>query len=239
VVPRWFAATQVFLVSGLPTALLIAVGLYVAGYPMTADGAIATADTAKISLQYFAMTGLFDTALIAILIRFFLALSGESSADVFLGRRRPIGEVIRGLALVPLLLIGVVLVTNAILRWMPALHNVSTNPLERYMDSPFKAGVFLIVVILAGGVREELQRAFILHRFEQSLGGARVGLFVWTAAFALLHLPQGYDAVLAVGLLGLVWGVIYLRRRSAIIPMVSHAGFDVLEVLQQLVTRTL
>jgi membrane protease YdiL (CAAX protease family) len=238
-VSRWFAAIQIFLVSGLPTGLLIAGALYLAGYPMTAEGAIATADTAKISFQYFAMTGLLDTALIAILIRIFLVISGESSAELFLGRRRPAGEVLRGLALIPLLLVGVIAVTAAISRWLPSLHNVQTNPLERYMDSPFKAGVFLIVVILAGGVREEIQRAFVLHRFEQSLGGANVGLVVWSVAFALLHVPQGFDAAIAVGCLGLLWGVIYLRRRSAIIPMVSHAGFDVLEVLQQLLVRTL
>src|SRR5262249_40193337 len=163
---------------------------YLAGYPLTAEGAIATADTAKISFQYFALTGLLDTALIAILIRIFLFISGESSAALFLGPRRPLGEVLRGLALIPLLLIGVVAVTAAIARWLPTLHNVATNPLERYMDSPFKAGIFLIVVILAGGVREEIQRAFVLHRFEQSLGGAKVGLIVWSATFALLHLPQ-------------------------------------------------
>jgi membrane protease YdiL (CAAX protease family) len=54
---------------------------------------------------------------------------------------------------------------------------------------------------------------------------------IWSAAFGLFHLPQGKDAALAVGVLGLFWGLIYLRRRSAVAPMVSHAGFDVAEIL--------
>ncbi len=99
--------------------------------------------------------------------------------------------------------------------------------------------MFIIVVILAGGVREELQRGFILHRFDQRLGGARVGLAIFSLAFGLFHLQQGFDVAIAVGLLGVVWGLVYIRRRSVVIPMVSHAGFDVVQVLQQVLLRSL
>ena len=33
------------------------------------------------------------------------------------------------------------------------------------------AAIFALVVMIAGGVREEIQRGFVLHRFEQYLGG--------------------------------------------------------------------
>jgi CAAX protease family protein len=230
-VSRLFAAVQVFLVCGIPTQLLVFAVLLGSGSPMTADGAALTADVSKISLEFFAMTSLFDTALIAILIRIFLAISGENSSDVFLGRRRLGGEILRGIGLVPVCLFVVVGLVNLIARWVPNLHNVPTSPYESYMQTPLRAGIFIVVVILAGGVREELQRAFVLHRFEQRLGGAGVGLVIWSAAFGLFHLPQGKDAALAVGVLGLFWGLIYLRRRSAVAPMVSHAGFDVAEIL--------
>jgi len=88
-------------------------------------------------------------------------------------------------------------------------------------------------------VREELQRGFILHRFDQCLGGAWVGLAVFSVAFGLFHLQQGFDVAIAVGLLGVFWGVLYIRRRSVVMAMTSHAGFDVAEVLQQLLVRTL
>ena len=36
---------------------------------------------------------------------------------------------------------------------------------------------------------------------------------------------QGLDAaVTTTGLLGAFWGIIYLRRRSAAVPIVSHAA---------------
>jgi membrane protease YdiL (CAAX protease family) len=89
-----------------------------------------------------------------------------------------------------------------------------------------------VVAIMAGGVREELQRAFLLRRFERHLGGAAVGVAVLSVGFGLGHIVQGWDAVVTTGLLGAFWAVVYLRRRSTIAPVVSHAGFNSLEVLR-------
>ena len=52
-------------------------------------------------------------------------------------------------------------------------------------------------------------------------------------------MPQGFDVAIAVGLLGVIWGLIYIRRRSVVAPMVSHAGFDVVQVLQQVLLHSL
>ena len=237
--PWWFAALQVVLICGVPTQLIVFAALVGAGTPMGADGSLFTLDPTKISLQFFASLSLFDTALVALLIRVFLALSGESSNDVFIGGRSIAREFVRGLVLLPLLWFGVAGLIALLGRVYPTLHNVPQNPLGVYMDTPMKAAIFIVVVILAGGIREELQRAFILHRFEQRLGGAYVGLAIFSVAFGLLHLEQGFDVAIAVGTLGLLWGLIYLRRRSVVAPMVSHAGFDVAQVLGQLLLKTL
>lgn len=228
---RVFAAIQVFLVSGIPTQIIVFGLLIGTGSVMGADGTWVTADPNKISLQFFAMSSLLDTALIAIFIRVLLAISGERSHDVFLGNRRTRREMALGLALIPALYGLVIVMTLAVQTWFPSLHNVAKNPFEAYMDTPLKAGVFIMVVMLAGGVREELQRAFIIHRFEQSLGGAWVGLLIYGVIFSLFHVQQGIDVALIVGVLGLVWGLLYIRRRSAVANMVSHAGFDVAQVL--------
>ena len=94
------------------------------------------------------------------------------------------------------------------------------------------AAVFAVVVVVAGGVREEIQRAFLLHRFEQWLGGGAVGVAIVSVAFGSGHLLQGLDAAVATGVLGAFWGVVYLRRRSMVAPMVSHAGFNLLQLAQ-------
>ncbi len=230
---RFIAACEVTAVSGLPTQVLIGLSLALGGMPIF-DG-----DGAGISLEFLATLILIDTAIMSILIRVFLSLSGETSKDVFLGVRPLRGEVLRGVALVPVALIGVTLVVVALRTTMPWLHNVTESPIEAYLRTPLDAAIFLVVAVLAGGVREELQRAFILHRFGQYLGGLRVGLVLFSIAFGLFHFDQGFDVAIAIGLLGLLWGVLYIRRRSVVASMVSHAGFNATQVIWAVTARSM
>ena len=42
---------------------------------------------------------------------------------------------------------------------------------------------------------------------------------------------QGADAAITTGVLGAFWGIAYLRRRSVVAPVISHAGFDLLQIV--------
>jgi membrane protease YdiL (CAAX protease family) len=229
--PRWFAAMQVFLVCGIPTQL-VAAAVLALGLRMP------LLDANGISFEFIATVSLLDTAIVALLIRLFLTLSGERSADVFIGARPVGGEIVRGVLWLPVVFVvvtGVVLGIRTIAPWM---HNVEKSPFEAFLNTPLQAAIFLVVVVLAGGVREELQRAFILHRFDQRLGGVKLGLALFTLAFGLFHIDQGYDVAAAICLLGLFWGIVYIRRRSAILPMVNHATFNATQVLQIVLARS-
>jgi membrane protease YdiL (CAAX protease family) len=230
--PRWFAMLQAFVICGIPTQLVVATVLIVGVGMQPFDGS-------ALSLEFFATLSFIDTAVVALLILIFLTLSGETSRDVFVGRRPVTREVLRGLALVPVIIVGVTAVVLGLRAVAPWMHNVQANPLEGFMHTPLEAAIFAVVVVLAGGVREELQRAFILHRFRQCLGGVKLGLAIFSVTFALLHLDQGYDVAVAVGLLGLFWGVMYIRRGSAVLGMANHAGFNAAQVAQVFLARSL
>jgi membrane protease YdiL (CAAX protease family) len=185
------------------------------------------------------MVSLIDTALVCLLIRLFLTLSNEDSTAVFIGHRPVRGEVLRGLVSLPIVFLAVTGIVLALRTLAPWTHTVKVSPFDAFLRSPLEASIFLVVVILAGGVREELQRGFILHRFEQRLGGIRLGLGLFTVLFGLLHLDQGIDVAIAVCLLGLFWGVLYIRRRSVVWAMTNHASFDAAQVIQAAVARSL
>jgi uncharacterized protein len=114
----------------------------------------------------------------------------------------------------------------------PALHNVPQNPFADLARTRGAAVMFGFVVMVAGGVREEIQRGFILHRFEQYLGGGPLGLVIFSVVFGLGHLEQGYDVAVATAALGAFWGALYLARRSVLAPMVAHAGFNLAQVVK-------
>jgi membrane protease YdiL (CAAX protease family) len=155
--------------------------------------------------------------------------------DLLLGGK-PIGSEAR--AGVPLVLVALVLglgVLFTIDQLAPSLRTVPDNPLQNLVHTPRDAAMFALVVVIAGGVREEIQRAFQLQRFERWLGGGSVGIVVTSLLFGVGHNLQGLDAMLTTGVLGAFWGIVYLRRRSVLAPIVSHSGFNLLQ-LSRIVT---
>ena len=168
------------------------------------------------------------------LILVFLRAHNESPRDVLFGARPVVREALLGIAMLPAVFMLVVVVLVVILKFAPFLHNVERNPLEDMLRTRADAVIFAVVVMIAGGVREEVQRGFIAHRFGQYLGGALWGVAVYSVFFGLAHFEQGYDAMIATGLLGFVWGLVYLARRSIVAPMVSHAAFNLTQLLKHL-----
>jgi membrane protease YdiL (CAAX protease family) len=157
---------------------------------------------------------------------------GQRPAALWLGTRSVSREALTGVVHVPVVFsIGAVLLLT-IRAFTPQLHDVDVNPFEALAGNSLRdAAMLTAVAIVAGGVREELQRAFLLDRFERFLGPPWAGVLVLSTAFGLGHLLQGRDAAIATGAMGAFWAVVYLRRRSSVAPMVSHALFNSLEVL--------
>lgn len=227
VLGRVVALLEVVICSDYPTQFAVAGTFAAFGWrPLDANG--------ELSVTYVVTLSLADTALLLGLVFFFLRAHGERPRAVFLGSRSVSAEAAAGLPLVfAALAIGVGLL-GLIQHFWPSLHTVAHNPLQEMIRRPRDAALFSVVVVVAGGVREELQRAFLLRRFEVWLGGGALGVVATSVAFGGGHVIQGLDAAMTTGTLGAFWGIVYLRRRSAVAPMVSHAGFDLVQIAQVL-----
>jgi membrane protease YdiL (CAAX protease family) len=222
---RFTAIAEILLCSSVPTQIALGALLRLFGLgPLEPNG--------QLSLAFVLALSMADTVVLIGLMVMLTRAHGERATDLWLGKRPVAREALVGLLLIPAVFLLVVVLLNALRIAAPWLHNVETNPLEQLAATPGQAAVFAVVAILAGGVREELQRAFLLQRFERHLGGATVGVIVLSTGFGLGHVVQGWDAVVTTGVLGAFWAVLYLRRRSMIAPLVSHAGFNSLEVLR-------
>lgn len=221
---RLIALAEVILCSSLPTQLLIQNAVALAGVRPWQSAGVPT-------LAFLAMTQLADSVLLIWLMVVLTRAHGERPAALWRGQARLWPEVWRGIALIPAILLGMAALMGLLARAAPWLHNVAENPFESLVDSPARAALMTLVVIVAGGIREELQRAFLLRRFERHLGGPRAGVLLLSLAFGAGHYVQGWDAVVTTTLVGAFWAVIYLRRRSVVAPVVSHAGFDAIQVV--------
>lgn len=221
----WQAWLEILICSGYPTQIVLGMLLKDLGVtPLTADGSLSATFVFALSLG--------DTVVLVGLILWFLISNGERPRDVFLGHRRAGHEAVVGMLSVPFVVALLLVLTLLIRAFLPFLHNVPENPLEGLMGTQTGLWMFLVVVIVAGGLREELQRAFLLHRFRHDLGSGVAGLLVTSVAFGLGHTLQGWDAAILTGALGATWGAIYLTRGSAIAPIVSHSLFNTAELLR-------
>lgn len=218
---RVVALVEVALCSDFPTQLTLSMLFVRLGFGPRGGG---------FDIRFIAPLLLIDTVVLVGLILLFLRVHGERPAEVFLGDRPWLGELRAALPMTVTAYFTALVVLLTLAAVAPWLHNVEENPLQGLLQAPGDAALFALVVVIAGGVREEMQRAFILRRFEQSLGGPAVGVVVSSVAFGFGHLVQGADAAVTTGVLGAFWGIAYLRRRSIVAPLVSHAGFDLLQI---------
>jgi membrane protease YdiL (CAAX protease family) len=225
---RLVALMEVLLCSDYPTQLALASTFAAFGYRPMVNG--------HLNVSYVASLSLLDTALLLGLILLFLRAHGEHPREVFLGTRSPWTETLIGLPLTVAATAIAIVILGAIRLLAPSLHDVAQNPLQALMHSRRDALVFGIVVVVAGGIREEVQRVFLLRRFEVWLGGAGVGIVVTSVLFGAGHQLQGTDVAIATGVLGAFWAAVYLLRRSSVASIVSHSGFNLLRIGQFLIT---
>jgi membrane protease YdiL (CAAX protease family) len=227
---RLGALIEVILCSGFPTQIFIISAMTLAGMQLEiAPGRWSPAFVSTLSML--------DTVLVIGLVVFFIKAHRERVSEVLLGSRRVVSELVLGLWLFPVVFGIALVVLVLVMTLAPQLHDVPRNPLEAMLQTRADAVMFAFVATIAGGVREEIQRGFILHRFSQFLGGGPVGILVYSILFGLGHRDQGWDATIAVATLGAIWGTIYLIRRSIVAPMVSHALFNLAQLVKFMALR--
>jgi membrane protease YdiL (CAAX protease family) len=222
-VARLRALLEVIACCGYPTQILIGVAVGLVGLGPTTE-------TGALNLRGLSLLLALDSIAIVSLVWWFLRAGGESPPQVLVGDRRWIAEAATGVSLMPLLFLLVIAVGLSVAKLAPWLRPPQ-NPFAALLGSPQDVVALALIGLVAGGVREEIQRAFILHRFEQHLGGAALGLVCFSLLFGLGHFVQGWAAVLTTTLLGAFWGIVYLRRRSIVAPMVSHSLFNLIQTL--------
>jgi membrane protease YdiL (CAAX protease family) len=225
---RAVALLEVIICSDFPTQLALAATFHVLGVrELGADGTL--------SLRYVVLLSLVDAGLLIALILFFLRAHGEQPRDVFLGTRPVEHEARLGVPLSFIALAIAVVAITATQYFAPWLHTKEQNPFKDLVHTPADAAALGMVLVIAGGIREEIQRAFLMRRFERWLGGRTVGVVVASVGFGAGHAIQGLDVAVVTGLLGAFWAIIYLRRRSVVAPVISHSGFNLLQLGQLII----
>lgn len=164
------------------------------------------------------------------LMSLILKAHGEPFSSLGWEKKQWHSDVKLGVAVVPAFFLINIIIAYTFKVLLPK-YFMSHNPLLDTMQSPRDLALLIAASLVAGGLKEELQRAFIINRFRAHLGSARIGLVLWSLAFGAGHYLQGLQGIVAATIFGLVFGVLYLTRGSVVAPVVAHGLYDTTALL--------
>jgi membrane protease YdiL (CAAX protease family) len=215
------AVIEVFLLSGL-----------VSGFFAVLPFSLRTRGTLSITrdAQTVALYLLLETGITLVLLFVVLRAHHETLRDLGWRCTHWRFDVVLGIGVVPVLFLLNTAVGLAFRTLLPK-YFIDRNPITEIIRTPQELALFLLSAFIAGGIKEELQRAFIIIRFRQYLGGAWLGLLIWSLAFGAGHYAQGLQGVVAATVFGFLFGLVYLARGSLIAPIVAHSLYDTAALL--------
>jgi membrane protease YdiL (CAAX protease family) len=183
------------------------------------------------SVRVLALYAAVRAAVVLALVWALLRAGGERLVDLGLDVRAVRLALLRGL----LLAVGIFLLMNVVGSALRSVlgGNTGTAPaVVALFRDPREAPCWVFAAVIGGGFTEELQRAFVLTRFERAFGktGLVVALLIDSACFGVGHLYQGYSGAVSAGVTGFLFGLVFLRRRRVADAMVAHAGYDLIGV---------
>lgn len=143
-------------------------------------------------------------------------------------RKQILTGIFLGFLMFLLLNIGLTSILNGIFP-----KSASSGSIMAYFNDTRNLYIWLAIGIFGGGVVEEVVRIFMLTRFQKRFGkpGLYFALVCSSVIFGMGHLYQGTGPAISTGISGLILGVIFIRRNSAIEIITIHAFSDVLAIL--------
>jgi|WetSurMetagenome_2_1015567.scaffolds.fasta_scaffold05378_3 uncharacterized protein len=219
---RLQAGIEILLLSGLVSGFLAALAL-----PLLH---VRSTDRLLQDVRLLSIYLLVESAISLLLLAGLLKLHQEPVASIGFRGKHWKRDLLIGLALVPFLFMINGFVAVFFKLYLPK-YFMAENPLIQIVHTPQQLALFVFSALIAGGFKEEMQRAFILNRFRSYLGGAGTGLLIWSLAFGAGHYVQGVQGVVIAALYGFIFGVIYLLSGSLIAPIAAHGAYDALAIL--------
>lgn len=194
-------------------------------YPGFASGLIESTQ----HIPYMFATGVFFVLAVTLLLH----LSGETYGDIGFSRHDTLRQLGLGcLSGVLIFILNTFIVNTVVDALLPRALAEGVDMSKLFGDIS-SLPVLILLALFKGGFQEELWRIFILTRFERLFGrsGLLVALILSSVVFGTGHLYQGVGGMIEATVRGLLRALVYLRRRSALEVVSSHAVYDVISMI--------
>lgn len=169
-----------------------------------------------------------DCALVALLL-FFLWRNREPLTDIGWTTRHLGREALLGLAL----FVPTTLLANAAELGLRSLGLSSPRHAPEALTPAHGPQTVLALglVVVVAIAEETIFRGYVLSRLRESIGNTPLSIVLSAGIFAIGHGYEGSAGVITVGLLGVVFAVVYVWRGSLVAPVVMHFCQDLVAVV--------
>jgi len=166
-----------------------------------------------------------------------LWVSGQSWRTIGFTWRKTLGHEAGWAALGLMAVYGILLLSGVALMFLPEeyVNQIVQERKELFETFPAIPFAAVATVMMFVGIYEEvLFRGLILTRLRLVLGDWRgnwaTAVVLSSALFGVLHLYEGYVAVVQIALVSLVFSVLFIYRGSLIAPILAHAAFNTINM---------
>ena len=164
----------------------------------------------------------------------FLVASRHSLTMADLGERMGSGLRTLGISAALLAILGILSLLNIrqIRRTSREELEKSLHRLKRFLPSgPMEIAVFMVMALTAGICEEILYRGWLVNFIAVLTHSPWAGVAIGGAVFGLAHAYQGPKGIIYTGVLGLLFGALFILSGSLFPGQVLHVAIDVVNGL--------
>jgi membrane protease YdiL (CAAX protease family) len=170
-----------------------------------------------------------DLALVSLIV-FFLWRNGEPIDRIGWTFRNVQADIALGIGVFILLFFGSSLLESAL---KAAGLSTPSTPLPSFLADKIAAesllASFMVVVVAFG--EETIFRGYLILRFRAITGSSTAAILLSAGLFSLGHGYEGSAGVITVGVMGLLFALVYVWRQSLVAPMVMHFLQDFISIV--------
>jgi membrane protease YdiL (CAAX protease family) len=178
------------------------------------------ARTGTLNFSFVATVSMLQDLALLSLILFFVYRNAEGWQSLGLTARNGVRELLVGILLyIPFTFI-VRLISHA-LQWA-GISLPQEAPKFLIPNNPAQTALAIVFLIVVAVTEEVLFRGYLLLRFRQLLKNTSAAVIFSAVIFSVGHGYQGLAGMIAVGVMGIVFAVVYLWRHSLLAVMMLH-----------------
>ncbi len=184
----------------------------------------------KISFVLLAVSAIFRDLALLSLVLFFAWRDQEPLRRLGLNSKDLARNIVLGLALYFPFLVVIGLVEQ-LLTALGLSQPSEPGPSYFHVGGRWELALAVVLVMVVAVSEETIFRGYLIRRLHMATGNTAAAVLLAAVVFALGHGYEGSLGMITVGVMGLIFSLIYLWRQSLVAPMVLHFLQDFLAIV--------